>query len=192
MSIYISLLRGINVSGQKKVNMKELKALYESLGLKQVTTYIQSGNVVFYCNDKSPKELKVLLEAGISESFGFEVPVLVLSQAILNNTLKQLPFTNISVIEQGSQVIFSFLSSVIDTDKIALLDSYLTVGEELHSSINSNDSLSTNVIYLHCPNGYGKTKLSNTFLEKKLDVTATSRNLKTVIKLCELAKECHT
>ena len=189
MSIYISLLRGINVSGQKKVNMKELKALYESLGLKQVTTYIQSGNVVFYCNDKSPKELKVLLEAGISESFGFEVPVLVLSQAILNNTLKQLPFTNISVIEQGSQVIFSFLSSVIDTDKIALLDSYLTVGEELHSSINSNDSLSTNVIYLHCPNGYGKTKLSNTFLEKKLDVTATSRNLKTVIKLCELAKE---
>ena len=69
MSIYISLLRGINVSGQKKVNMKELKALYESLGLKQVTTYIQSGNVVFYCNDKSPKELKVLLRISLIDFY---------------------------------------------------------------------------------------------------------------------------
>jgi uncharacterized protein (DUF1697 family) len=191
MSNYISLLRGINVSGQKKVNMQALKALYESLGLKQVTTYIQSGNVVFSCNDKSPNNLKVLLEASIVRSFGFEVPVLVLSETTLNNALKQLPFTNISVTEQGNQVIFSFLSSVINTDKIALLNNYLIEGEELASSIDSNNSLDTNVIYLHCLNGYGKTKLSNTFLEKTLDVTATSRNLKTVIKLCELAKKCH-
>jgi len=191
MSIYISLLRGINVSGQKKVNMKELKALYESLNLKQVTTYIQSGNVVFSSTDKSTVELSALIEAAILKHFGFEVPVLVLSETALNKALKQLPFDNISVVEQGSQVIFSFLSGVINTDNIVLLNGYLTAGEELESSVDSNDSASAKVVYLHCPNGYGKTKLSNTFLEKKLEVTATSRNLKTVVKLCELAKECH-
>lgn len=192
MSIYISLLRGINVSGQKKVNMKELQSLYETLGLKQVSTYIQSGNVVFSCTDKSSVELSALIEAAILKHFGFDVPVLVLSETALNKALKQLPFDNISVTEQGSQVIFSFLSGVVNTKDMVLLDSYLTAGEELESSVDSDDSTNVQVIYLHCPNGYGKTKLSNTFLEKKLDVTATSRNLKTIVKLCELAKECHS
>jgi len=192
MSIYISLLRGINVSGQKKVNMKELQSLYETLGLKQVSTYIQSGNVIFSCTDKSSVELSALIEAAILKHFGFDVPVLVLSETALNKVLKQLPFDNISVTEQGSQVIFSFLSGVVNTKDMVLLDSYLTAGEELESSVDSDDSTNAQVIYLHCPNGYGKTKLSNTFLEKKLDVTATSRNLKTIVKLCELAKECHS
>ncbi len=192
MSIYISLLRGINVSGQKKVNMKELQSLYETLDLKQVSTYIQSGNVIFSCTDKSSVELSALIEAAISKYFGFDVPVLVLSETALNKALKQLPFDNISVTEQGSQVIFSFLSGVVNTKDMVLLDSYLTAGEELESSVDSDDSSNAQVIYLHCPNGYGKTKLSNTFLEKKLDVTATSRNLKTIVKLCELAKECHS
>ncbi len=192
MSIYISLLRGINVSGHKKVNMKELQSLYETLGLKQVSTYIQSGNVVFSCTDKSSVELSALIEAATSKYFGFDVSVLVLSETALNKALKQLPFDNISVTEQGSQVIFSFLSGVVNTKDMVLLDSYLTAGEELESSVDSDDSSNAQVIYLHCPNGYGKTKLSNTFLEKKLDVTATSRNLKTVVKLCELAKECHS
>lgn len=192
MSIYISLLRGINVSGQKKVNMKELKSLYESINLEQVTTYIQSGNVVFKSTEYSEDELSAIIEKAISNHFGFEVPVLVLPEILLNNALTQLPFENISVDEQGSQVIFSFLSGIINTDNIALLNNYLTTGEELASLVNSKELISADVIYLHCPNGYGKTKLSNTFLEKKLDVTATSRNLKTVVKLCELAKECHT
>lgn len=192
MSIYISLLRGINVSGQKKVNMKELQSLYETLGLKQVCTYIQSGNVVFSCTDKSSVELSALIKAAILKHFGFDVPVLVLSETALNKALKQLPFDNISVTEQGSQVIFSFLSGVVNTKDMVLLDSYLTAGEQLESSVDSDDSSNAQVIYLHCPNGYGKTKLSNTFLEKKLDVTATSRNLKTIVKLCELAKECHS
>ena len=192
MSIHISLLRGINVSGQKKVNMKELKSLYETLGLKQVSTYIQSGNVVFSCTDKSSVELSALIEAAISKYFGFDVPVLVLSEMALNKALQALPFNDISVAEQGSQVIFSFLSGDINTEDIVTLNNYLTSGEQLELSINSNVPADTQVIYLHCSNGYGKTKLSNTFLEKKLDVIATSRNLKTVVKLCELAKECHS
>ncbi|WP_077338711.1 DUF1697 domain-containing protein [Pseudocolwellia agarivorans] len=181
MSIYISLLRGINVSGQKKVNMKELASLYQSLNLSQVSTYIQSGNVVFSCNNFTEEELAKNIENAIEKHFGFNVPVLVLSQQTLVNALKALPFKAISVAEQGSQVILSFLSNEVKTESIDALKSYLTVEEELVTG--------SKLVYLHCPKGYGKTKLSNTFLEKKLAVTATSRNLKTVVKLCEMAAE---
>lgn len=178
MSVYISLLRGINVSGQKKVNMKELKALYESLNLKQVTTYIQSGNVVFNCTDKTQAQLLVTIEEAIESHFGFHVPVLILPQQVLENALAQCPFQNISVAEQGSQVIFSFLSTAVSSEKLAVLNNYLADSEKLVST--------SSIVYLHCPNGYGKTKLSNTLLENKLAVTATSRNLKTIVKLCEI------
>jgi uncharacterized protein (DUF1697 family) len=181
MSIYISLLRGINVSGQKKVNMKALKALYESLNLNQVTTYIQSGNVVFSCSNLTEEALTKNIENAIEEYFGFTVPVLVLSQQTLVNALEQLPFKNISLVEQGSQVIFSFLSSEVKTEGLGVLKDYLIAEEQLLAT--------SKLVYLHCPNGYGKTKLSNTFLEKKLAVTATSRNLKTVIKLCSIVNK---
>ena len=180
MSVYISLLRGINVSGQKKVNMKELKALYELLNFKHVTTYIQSGNVVFSCVEQTVDQLKVTIEAAIKKHFELDVPVLILSKQALENALLQLPFNNISIKEQGSQVIFSFLSHDVSRNKIETLDSHLAPLETLAAG--------NNVVYLHCPNGYGKTKISNNFLEKKLNVTATSRNLKTIVKLCELSK----
>jgi len=179
MSIYISLLRGINVSGQKKVNMKELKALYESLNLKQVTTYIQSGNVIFSCADKSQEQLSAIIEESIERYFSFHVPVLILPQQTLDKALEQLPFRNISVAEQGSQVILSFLSEAVTPEKSDTLKNDLTDAESI--------ACSQHIVYLHCPNGYGKTKLSNTFLEKKLAVTATSRNLKTIVKLCEIS-----
>lgn len=182
MSIYIALLRGINVSGQKKVNMKELTTLLGSLGLKQVTTYIQSGNIVFSCVEHSEGELSKLIEKAIANHFGFDVPVFVLSQQSLNQALENLPFKDISVAEQGSQVIFSFLSDEIKAEETEKLQQYLISDEKIYAS--------SNLIYLHCPNGYGKTKLSNTFIERKLNLTSTSRNLKTVVKLCELAQEC--
>jgi len=179
MAIYISLLRGINVSGQKKVNMKVLKALYESLNLEQVNTYIQSGNVVFSCSKRTAEELKSLLEESIEQHFNFHVPVLVLSKQTLDTFLAQSPFADKSVTEQGSQIIFSFLSTAVTQEQQDALQQYTADSEALMTK--------PNIAYLHCPNGYGKTKLSNTFLENKLAVTATSRNLKTIVKLCDIA-----
>lgn len=185
MSIYISLLRGINVSGQKKVNMKDLKALYKSLNLQQVKTYIQSGNVVFSSDKSSIDELSKMIETAIVEKFGFSVPVLILSAKELKAALNELPFKSLSLQDQGSQVIFSFLSKKVTEESLTLLKSYISAGEQIDIP-----PAEPKVIYLHCPNGYGKTKLSNTFIEKKLSVISTSRNLKTVTKLCNLASEC--
>ena len=110
MAVYISLLRGINVGGQKKVNMKELKLLYESLQLSNVVTYIQSGNVAFTSNEHSKEKLRTLIENAIEKQYSFNLPVFVMSHEEFNNVLKSLPFKGIVISEQGSQIMFSFLS----------------------------------------------------------------------------------
>jgi uncharacterized protein (DUF1697 family) len=92
MQTYISILRGINVSGQKKINMKELKAMYESLSYQNVITYIQSGNVVFRSEKADEKVLAKTIEDAINAKFGFDVPVLVLTEKELRATIKNNPF----------------------------------------------------------------------------------------------------
>ena len=79
MNTYISLLRGINVSGQKKILMAELKALYEDLGFTNVKTYIQSGNVVFEYKETEASTLQEMIFAKINNHYGFEVPNLILT-----------------------------------------------------------------------------------------------------------------
>ena len=77
MNTFITMLRGINVSGQKKINMEELKALYESLNLKNVKTYIQSGNVIFECSNSNISELTNKIEKMIKQTFSFSVTVII-------------------------------------------------------------------------------------------------------------------
>jgi uncharacterized protein (DUF1697 family) len=184
MSSYVSLLRGINVSGQKKVNMKELKALYESIGLSNVTTYIQSGNVVFTCEEHCESTLKEIIESEIEKHYSFYVPVLILAETKLTDTLKNLPFDGIIPSEQGSQTLFSFLSESPEQKDVVALNQYKASSEQV-IAIGS-------VVYLYCPNGYGKTKLTNTLLERKLKVSSTTRNLKTVIKLQSILLEINS
>lgn len=178
MATYISLLRGINVSGQKKVNMKELKALYESLNLDKVSTYIQSGNVVFNSDQYAEGELKHNIEIAIEKYYGFNVPVIIINSSKFSKALTDLPFKDIELATQGSKTLFSFLSKIPDKDLIDGLHHYLTASERL--------IILGDVVYLYCPDGYGKTKVTNNLLERKLAVTSTTRNLKTVIKLQEM------
>ena len=181
MATYISLLRGINVSGQKKVNMKELKALYESLNFSNVSTYIQSGNVVFNSDEYTEDELKHVIELAIKQHYGFNVPVIIVNSIKLNTALNNLPFKNMELATQGSKILFSFLSATPKKDLIDALPHYLSASEKLF--------ILDDVVYLFCPDGYGKTKLTNNLLEKKLGVTSTTRNLKTIVKLQEILKD---
>lgn len=182
MNNYVALLRGINVSGQKKVNMKELKTLFETLDLSSVSTYIQSGNVVFRSANNSMNELKAQIEHAITQRFSFDVPVQVIAENDFKNALNQLPFDNLSIQEDGSKTLFSFLSENVNEEwEKQNIPSYLSDTETLVQ----NDS----IVYLHCPNGYGKTKITNNLLERKLNVTATTRNWKTVVKLIEMLNE---
>lgn len=93
LEVFVSILRGINVNGQKKILMSDLKALYEKLGFKDVATYIQSGNVVFKSNQKLPDtELAKKVEEAILKKYDFEVPVIIRSEEEMKKTISSNPF----------------------------------------------------------------------------------------------------
>lgn len=180
MAKYISILRGINVSGQKKILMADLKALYETQGFGHVITYIQSGNVIFD-SDAEAGEVKAEIEQAIKTQYGFEVPVDVRTEADYQAIIDNCPFGEVNVEQDGTKILVTFLSGVPNAEKLEQAQKFATQSETM--------ILNGTTLYLHCPNGYGKTKLSNAFLEKKLGLSATTRNWKSVLKLRELAGE---
>ena len=178
MGIYLSLLRGINVSGQKKIKMADLKQLYESLGYQGVTTYIQSGNVIFETAETDMNELKQALEKAIRQKYGFFVPVEVRINRQLHKIIADFPYDRVHADEDGKRYLITFLSELPDQSKIDHLQRLVTPPERL--------TVKGREVYLHCPESYGKSKLSNNFIEAKLGISATTRNWKSVIKLHEL------
>ena len=178
---FISILRGINVSGQKKILMADLKALYESLEFREVKTYIQSGNVVFKSDSKfSDIQLAKKIEKEISAKYNFEVPVIIRSMEELKKIIIQNPFTKEKNIDL-KKLHVTFLSETPAKEKL----------EQIKEVDFSPDKfiIKEKEIYLHVPNSYGETKLSNKFFENKLKVTATTRNWNTVNKLFDLASQ---
>jgi uncharacterized protein (DUF1697 family) len=177
MHTFISLLRGINVSGQKTIRMPELKALYESLGFTQVTTYLQSGNVVFDCADREASTVRGSIEKEIERHFSFSVSVLLRDRDDFQRIIGGNPFLA-QRNEDPERLHVTFLSAL--PSALALKD--------LETPIDTTDEyfLSGKEVYLFCPNGYGRTKLSNNFFERKLKVAATTRNWKTVNALVDI------
>ena len=176
---HISLLRGINVSGQKKVKMVDLKALYESLGFNNVVTYIQSGNVIFDTDIKDHAALCRIIEKGIERKYKFHVPTIIRSSNELESAMKNNPFEKIDLEKDGSKILITFMD--VKPDKSKLNDLLDFVGESEKLIARGKE------LYLHCPDGHGKSKLSNTFIEKKLGLVATTRNLKSVHKIYSLS-----
>ncbi|RJQ17050.1 DUF1697 domain-containing protein [Candidatus Woesearchaeota archaeon] len=172
MATYISLLRAINVGGQKKIPMDALKKLYASLNLKKVKTYIQSGNVVF----QSPAIKEETIEKAIQKHFGFDVAVLIRTPEELKKIIAKNPFAK----KDSGRIYVVFLSDVPKKIPLDKINSMRHPSEEFF--------ISGKEIYLFYPNGYGRTKLSNTFFEKTLNVTATTRNWNTVTALMHIAE----
>lgn len=177
MNTYISMLRGINVSGQKKIRMVKLKSLYETLGLENIQTYVQSGNVVFGSVEKDTEKIRKSIETQIETQFGFSVPVLIRTADDFLRIIENHPFAQEEVI----RVLVTFLYEKPEASKWDELSHYKDKVDQF--------ALAEQEIFLFCPGGYGKTKLSNTFFEKKLDVIATTRNWKTVNALYQMANE---
>ncbi len=180
MNTFISLLRGINVSGQKKIRMAELQSLYESLNLVKVKTYVQSGNVVFDTTEQDAAKLAALIETQIEQTFGYTVPVLNREANDFQRIIDSNPFLN-ERNEDPAGLLVTFLYSPPAKSKLS------------HLNIPNNEAAEFFVgdkeIFLFCPNGYGRTKLSNNFFERKLDVPATTRNWKTVNALHKMVEE---
>jgi len=179
MATFIAMLRGINVGGHNILKMEQLRASFAALGFSNVKTYVQSGNVVFDAANDSAAGLSKRIEQNIMLDFGFQVPVFLATSKTVEETIKRNPLLKSPGIDQ-SKLHVTFLSD--DPPKTALgqLQPLAVKPEQLR--------MLGRVIYLYCPNGYGKTRLSNAAIEKKLSVAATTRNWKTVNTLLEMTK----
>lgn len=177
MTTYISLLRGINVSGQKMIKMDALRKSYEQMGFQDVTTYLQSGNVVFKAINFTISALEQKISEEIQHRFGFDVPVIVLSIDKLQQIISNNPFAKDANKDISFLHVTFLASQPIDFDNKMIEDKKQN-GEEI--------CLTHIVVYLYCPNGYGRTKLTNNFLENKLKVGATTRNWKTTNELLKI------
>jgi len=180
MNTFISMLRGINVSGQKKIRMTELQRLYETLGLVNVETYVQSGNVVFDSPEPDASRLRALIEAQIEAAFGYQVFIFIRDAEDFRRIIDNNPFTS-----QRNE----------DPDKLHVTFLYrapsLSAWDTLKAPEGETDEFvrGEKEIFLFCPNGYGRTKLSNSFFERKLGVSATTRNWRTVNVLYAMANK---
>ncbi|OJW72780.1 MAG: hypothetical protein BGO68_00580 [Candidatus Amoebophilus sp. 36-38] len=177
MQTYISILRGINVGVQKRIKMEVLKDLYESLNFKFVRIYLQTGNIIFQTQDIPPSNLVNEIENKLKEALGFNVPVLIKTNPELQQIIEDNPFK-----EEPTTVYVTCL--FIDTSSETIVNEINKV-----KAPTEQYYISKTEIYLYCPNGYGRTKLSNNFFEKKLKVYATTRNLNTLNKLLDISKE---
>lgn len=176
---YISILRGINVSGRNKIKMDALKTLYEALSMKDVQTYIQSGNVVFASSGADEEALARSIRDAIEKEFGYAVAVLVRSASGWQSVAHNNPFLGQPGVDPGKLHV-TFLERAPDQRSADAL-SAVDAGPDEARVIGRE-------VYLHCPNGYGRTKLSNALLERKLGTPATTRNWNTVNKLLALAQ----
>lgn len=174
MTTYISLLRGINVSGQKIIKMEALRAEYEALGFADVKTYIQSGNVIFQAENENCLDLAQKIAKMILQKWEFEVPVMVKTVKEWQTVLQENPFI-LERNEDKNKLHVTFLAEVPDAEKWAKIEGGL-YGADAYI-------LAGKTVYLFCPNGYGNTKLTNTFFESKLKCLATTRNWNTLEKI---------
>ncbi len=179
MQTYICLLRGINVSGQKKIKMAELKVSLEKRHLKDVVTYIQSGNIVFKSDNNSVIDLEHRIHEAILKDFGFDVPTLIKTPQEILVAYEMNPFAKDSS-KDPKLFYVVFLKEKPLAEHIAHLKTYDYSPEAYF--------LDEKIVYFYAANGAGKAKMSNNFFENKLKVQATTRNWKTIYKLIELSQ----
>ena len=173
---YVAMLRGINLGSRNRIAMADLRRLVEELGGEDVHTYVQSGNVVFRSR-AARAELERALAQSIRSALGLDVTVLVRTAAQLAKIVAGNPFLA-SGADPG-KLHAALLATRPALERVRRLREADFAPDELH--------VSGGVVYLHCPHGYGRSKLSNAFLEKQLAVTGTTRNWRTVTTLAELA-----
>lgn len=156
--------------------MQDLKKLYENLGLAEVSTYIQSGNVLFKTTQTDQQLLATQISAKIAEVYAFQVEVVVLTLVELEKAINQNPFAADS--SKTERTYFTFLAAIPAPDLVTALLANNYAPEELHCI--------EKVAYFYSPADYGKAVMSNNFIEKKLKVVATTRNYKTTLHLKNL------
>lgn len=173
---YLALLRGINVGGKNKLPMRDLTGLFVEAGCCDIQTYIQSGNVLFAADPDTLPSLSAALTTLIAERFGLRVPVVLRTAAEIRDAVRHNPYLEQGAPEETLHVVF--LADQPDERRIARLDpdrsppdAFVVRGRE---------------VYLRLPNGAGRTKLTNDYLDRTLATISTARNWRTVCQLLAL------
>jgi uncharacterized protein (DUF1697 family) len=177
MPTYVSLFRALNVGGNHQVNMAELKALHEALGLTGVQPYIQSGNVVFTSEEADAEQLRERIAERFAQRFGFRSEVYVRTATEMQEIMERNPFQS----RPGTEpkwVVVTFLPAHTNAAEWEAVIRAYPGPEEV--------ALIGNELYIYYCNGIGTSRLANTPLGKKLKTTGTARNWNTIRKLQEL------
>jgi uncharacterized protein (DUF1697 family) len=179
MKTHLALLRGINVSGHNMMKMDALKKILENAGFQNVRTYIQSGNVFVDSEDDAAK-VGFVIRKEIFNAFGHDVPVIVINKQDLEMCFKTNPFYK-GEDTDTKKLYVAFVSTVLTSDAI----NHLKI-----SNIKPDEvSVDKNRIYIKYDISPAKTRLDQKYIEKKLNVSATSRNWNTVTQLLKMYEE---
>jgi uncharacterized protein (DUF1697 family) len=172
VTTYIAFIRGINVGGRNMLRMSDLKDLCMSLGFDGVQTLLQSGNVVF---NAARKPVVKEIEEAIRKRAGLDVKVVVRSAAELRKVIAANPFDPVC---EAGRLIVMFLDREASAEAIAKLRKAYAGPEEIHGGGRE--------LYIDYVDGMGRSKLTNTLIERTLGVVATARNWNTVMRLAEM------
>jgi uncharacterized protein (DUF1697 family) len=176
MTRYVALLRGINVTGYKVIKMEELRKYFEILDFKNIVSYIQSGNVLFDSAEQNAITLKNALEHTLQEKLGYTVTVILRTVTQVQDILLHNPFSNLAD-DDERKLSITFLNNVPAPDKVEAVPKKTEAGDEC-LIVGAN----AYILYRR----YSDSIYTNTFLEKKLGVAGTTRNLNTVQKIAKL------
>ena len=177
VDLHVALLRGINLGGKNRLPMKDLAAMFEGAGCRSVGTYIQSGNVVFEASPALARRIPTLVEKAILERFGYRIPIVTRTGGELRKVVRGNPFLRRGA--DAGTLHVAFLAGAPAAGKVKALDPNRSPPDAF--AVRGRE------IYLHCPNGFARTKLTNAYFDSKLGTTSTVRNWKTVEALLELA-----
>jgi len=179
MKVVISLLRGVNLGGHKKIKMSELCALYGSLGYCDVRSHINSGNVVFRTSERDLATVVKKLESAIERKCGFHADVVVRTTAEMRDVIRRNPFEKRKDVEPG-KLLVTFLPNKLAGDVSQQIRGLKPDPEEMY--------LEGREIYTYFPEGAGRSKLFSGLSGKLLKNQGTARNWNTVLKLLEIAE----
>lgn len=176
---HIALLRGINVGGNRKILMADLRFLFDELGYTNIETYIQSGNVVYDLSmNEKPAESARRIQDAVRVKYGYEVPVIVVPAIELLLAVDQNPY----FLADPDDIIKFHLTLLSDFPERGKVDAIAGI-----DFTPDQFSINGKQVYIRCERKYHESKLTNNFLEKKLGVQATTRNWRTIMKLAEMA-----
>ena len=174
---YIALLRAINLAGLNRVPMAKLRAMLEALGMKNVTTLLQSGNVVFSTNKATTESLEKKLEAASAKTFGFATDYFVRTDKEWQKVIDGNPFPREAAADPGRLIVLFLKGPLKPASDKALQDKI--PGRE----VIKVDRVGDRHAYIYYPDGQGRSKLTAAMLEKYLGSRGTARNWNTVLKL---------